>query len=224
MTAPESLTTQFEKLHAERVRTLDPKKLAKNVATRAALVAAFDPAKIAKVGEILEPLDLTQSDGRSISLDALVADGPALLIFFRSAGCPACNLALPYYDRQVRPGLEKRGIKLVAISPHLPERGLGEIKIRHGLGFTLVCDRNNRLGRRIGITYAKNEIPKGDLVPGWTGEFTGTGTAELPQPSVILIDRDRTIRFVEVSPDWLVRTEAPAIFSAVDQFQAEAAA
>jgi len=45
--------------------------------------------------------------------------------------------------------------------------------------------------------------------------LTGTGTLELPQPAVILIDRDSVVRFVDVSPDWLIRTEAPAILAAI---------
>ena len=224
MTTSESLTAHFKELHAERVRTLDPVKLEKNIRTRADLVASFDPAKIAQVGDVLDPVDLTLSDGTRTSLDALLEDGATLLIFFRSAGCPACNLALPYYDRQVRPALDKVGIRLVAVSPQLPERGLSEIKIRHGLGFPIASDRDNVLARRLGITYAKDEVPQGVQTPGWTGDFTGTGTAELPQPAVVLIDQDRTIRFIDVSPDWLVRTEAPAILAAAELSSAPASA
>jgi peroxiredoxin len=223
-TQTESLTAQFEALHAERVRTWDSAKLAKNVDQRRHLVETFDPSKVVKVGEKVEPFDLAGSDGEALTLGSLTSQGPVALIFFRFAGCPACNLALPYYDRQLWPALEAAGIQLVAVSPHLPEQGLGEIKSRHGLGFRVASDRDNALGRRFGITFSRDEVPEGQPTPGWIGELTGTGTAEFPQPAVILIDSDHVVRFVDISPDWLVRTEAPEILKAVRQLEIKAAA
>lgn len=220
----ESLTEQFEALHAERVRTWKPEQLAKNVDRRAQLAANFDPSKVVQVGDALDPFELEDIDGNTLTLEQLVADGPAVLVFFRYAGCPACNLALPYYDRQLRPELEKAGISLIAISPHLPETGLGAIRDRHGLGYTVASDRDNQLGRRFGITFDRDLVPEGQQSPGWIGELTGTGTAEFPQPAVIIVDQDRVVRFADVSPDWLRRTEAPAILDAVRRITSKLAA
>src|SRR3546814_17020796 len=89
-------------------------------------------------------------------------------LFFRYAGCPACNLALPYYERQLWPGLRKAGIPLVAISPHLPETGLGAIRERHGLTYGIANDRGNALARRFGITFDRALVPDGQPSPGWT--------------------------------------------------------
>lgn len=221
--ALESLTDQFATLHAERVATWPPERLARNVEQRQALAAAFDPATVVHVGDRVDPFALEGSDGATLTLDALVAEGPVALVFFRFAGCPACNLALPYYDRQLRPALDAAGIRLVAVSPHLPEQGLCAIRDRHGLHFPVAADRDNALARRFGITFANGEVPT-DTAPGWIGELTGTGTNELPQPAVIVIDQDRTVRFVDVSPDWLDRTEAPAILSALARQDAAVAA
>lgn len=219
---PESLTKQFEQLHADRVRTWDPSKLAKNVDQRRRLVATFDPATVVKTGDKVAPFELVDSDNGTLTLDGLIAHGPAVLIFFRFAGCPACNLALPYYNRQLWPALAAAGIPLVAISPHLPEKGLGEIKERHNLGFTVATDRGNALGRAFGITFSRGEVPEGQPTPGWIGDLTGTGTAEFPQPAVVIIDHDRKVRFASISPDWLVRTEAPEILEAVRQIEVKA--
>lgn len=215
MAETESLTAQFEALHAERVRTWEPAQLAKNVDRRARLVADFDPKAVVQVGDVVEPFTLERADGETLTLDELVARGPAVLIFFRFAGCPACNLALPYYDRQLRPALEEAGIPLVAISPHLPEKGLGAISERHGLSFPVAGDRGNKLARRFGISFDRDVVPEGQPTAGWIGDLTGTGSAEFPQPAVIIIDNERVVRFVDISPDWLVRTEAPAILTAL---------
>jgi peroxiredoxin len=215
MAETESLTSQFQALHAERVRTWEPAQLAKNVDRRARLVADFDPKTVVQVGDVVAPFTLERADGQILTLDQLVAEGPAVLIFFRFAGCPACNLALPYYDRQLRPALEAAGVGLVAVSPHLPEKGLGAIGERHGLGFPVASDRSNALARHFGISFDRDLLPEGQPAPGWIGDLTGTGSAEFPQPAVLIIDSDRVVRFVDISPDWLVRTETPAILAAL---------
>lgn len=215
MAETESLTAQFQALHAERLRTWEPAQLAKNIDRRARLVADFDPKTVVQVGDVVAPFTLEGADGQTLSLDDLVADGPAVLIFFRFAGCPACNLALPYYDRQLRPALDAVGIRLVAVSPHLPEKGLGAIADRHDLGFPVANDRGNALARRFGISFDRDVVPEGQPTTGWIGDLTGTGSAEFPQPAVVIIDGGRVVRFADISPDWLVRTEAPAILSAL---------
>jgi peroxiredoxin len=159
---------------------------------------------------------LPEVDGGEVSLDALVRQGPAVLVFFRFEGCPACNLALPYYQRNLLPGLKEQGVPLVAISPQVPHK-LVAIKQRHSLGFSVASDLNNELGRKLGILYTFDEASqKQSLKSGRPiGEVTGTGTWELPQPTVIVVDSNRVVRFADVHPDWLVRTEAEPILAAV---------
>lgn len=221
----ESLNEQFAALHAERVRTMDPEKLRRNIAQRAALVAAFDPAAVVRPGDRAQPFELRDVEGGGLSRDALIAGGPAVLIFFRFAGCPACNLALPYYHRTLWPALATAGIRLVAISPQVPER-LRDIRVRHDLGYTVASDPGNWLARSWGIAFEPSPQDRPPLVAGepWIGELTGTGTWELPQPAVVIIGRDAIVRFVAVSPDWLVRTEAHEILEAVGELRLAAAA
>jgi peroxiredoxin len=224
----ESLTAAFEALHAERERTWEPAKLAKNVEQRRALVAAFDPAAVVAEGDVVEPftLDLSRQGpgGGSVTLDELTADGPVALVFFRFAGCPACNIALPYYDRTLAPALRAAGVRLVAVSPHLPEKGLDAIRERHALSFEVASDRGNALGRRFGLTFEPVDAGPAPKDGDWIGSLTGTGSWELPQPAVILIDRDRTVRFADISPDWLKRTESPTVLAAVDGLAKDAIA
>jgi hypothetical protein len=40
-------------------------------------------------------------------------------------------------------------------------------------------------------------------------------------PTAIVVDRARVVRFVDVAPDWLVRTEAEPIIDAVRAIQTE---
>jgi len=224
-TGAQSLTAQFEALHAERERNWDPERLRRNVDQRRTLVAAFDPSTVVRPGDEVAPFALELSTGGTVTLDALVADGPVVLIFFRFAGCPACNLALPYYDRELRPALAAAGIPVVAISPHLPENGLDEIRARHDLDLLVAADRGNALARRFGLAFEPEDQPAAAADDrSWIGALTGTGTWELPQPAVIVIDPDRTVRFADISPDWLVRTEAFEVRDAVAKLRRPLAA
>jgi len=199
-------------LHAERERTWEPAALQLNSDQRRELVESADPGRWIKAGDRVEPFELEEVDGQRLTLEGLTAHGPAVLVFFRFAGCPACNIALPFYERELAPALKALGATLVAVSPQIPER-LVEIKRRHALSFQVATDRDAVLARRFGVLYTANAATqaKGNFI----GDVTGTGTWELPQPTVVVIGPDRIVRFADVSPDWLVRTEAGPIIDAV---------
>jgi peroxiredoxin len=212
----ESLHGLLADLHAHRIQTMDPAVLQVNIDQRRTLVDTADRGRFVKPGDVVAPFVLEEVGGKRLTLEGLTADGPAVLIFFRFAGCPACNIALPYYQRQLHSALKDLGAPLVAVSPQVPER-LVEIKARHGLEFLVATDRGNALGRAFGVLYTFDEASKQlSLSKGaGIGEVTGTGTWELPMPTVVVIGRDRIVRFADVSPDWLVRTEAAEIIAAV---------
>ncbi len=212
----ESLRRLLAGLHAERVATWDPADLQTNIDQRDELAATADRAGFVRRGDVVGPFSLPTVEGRTVTLESLTANGPAVLIFFRFAGCPACNIALPYYQRQLHPALERLGVPLVAVSPQILQR-LGEIKRRHDLRFQVASDLGNALGRRFGITFEANEasqkaaLAKDRII----GEITGTGTWELPMPTVVVIDQRGVVEFADVAPDWLERTEAEPILQAV---------
>jgi peroxiredoxin len=212
----ESLNRLFAALHAERERTWDPEQLRSNVAQRAHLVSTADRAAFVMRGDTVSPFALLDADGEELPSDALLRDGPLVLVFFRFAGCPACNVALPYYQRSLLPGLTTLGASLVAVTPQVPARAQ-EIRTRHGLGFRVATDPDNRLAHRFGIVFEPDPptrqaaLARGSFI----GDVTGTGTWELPMPSVVVVDQDRVVRFAQVSPDWMNRSEAAPILEAV---------
>lgn len=214
----ESLNRLLADLHAERLATWESAALQVNIDQRQRLMNEAKVTNFVKVDDTLEPFTLLKVEGGSLSRDELLADGPAVLIFFRFAGCPACNIALPYYQRRLYPQLHTLGVPLVAVSPQVPER-LVEIKTRHNLELQVASDPDNSLGQRLGILYSFDEASrKAALAKGnGIGETTGTGTWELPQPTVVVIAKDGTVAFAEVSPDWLVRTEAEPVLRVVEQ-------
>jgi peroxiredoxin len=113
----------------------------------------------------------------------------------------------------------------VALSPQVPSK-LVAIKRRHSLEFAVASDLGNTLGRQLGILYTFDEASQKLALAGGRptiGEVTGTGTWELPMPTVVVVDRNRVVRFADVHPDWLLRTEAEPILAAVSEARAPAA-
>lgn len=210
---PESLSALFGALIAERERDWPAEQLARNVTQRRQLVDRFDPSSVIQPGSPLPPMLLRNVEGDTVAVPEL-GGHPQLLLFFRYAECPACNIALPYYARALWPALASRGVRLLAISPQTPDR-LRAIKTRFDLPFPVASDDGNRLSQAIGILFAPDDQP--DPPPaGWPGEITGTGTWELPQPTALLGDGRGIVRAVTVSPDWLDRPEAETILATVD--------
>jgi len=212
----ESLAQLLGALHAERVATWEPEALQVNIDQRQRLLDDADPAAWVKVGDRVPVFSLREVDGETLTLDTLTANGPAVLIFFRFATCPACNIALPYYARTLWPRLQALGASLTAVSPQVPER-LVEIKRKHGFDFNVATDADAALARHFGILYEYDEPSKAAALAkgAFIGDTTGTGTWELPQPTVVVIDQKGVVAFADFSPDWLVRTEAEPILEAV---------
>lgn len=217
----ESVNQLLANLHAERVATWRPEVLRINIEQRQLLVDTENPDEYIKVGAVIDSFSVPNVDGGVIELDPLLARGPVVVVFFRFAGCPACNIAVPYYQRALWPALRELGATLLALSPQIPDKLLA-IKQKHGLEFLVGSDLHNDLGRRLGILYSYDEASKRAALSRNTpiGDVTGTGTWELPKPAVLVIGTDRVVRFVDVSPDWLVRTEAAPIIEAVRSLSA----
>lgn len=225
MTGQLSLNRTLAEFQAKRALTMPAEKLKINVDQRRTLVETADRSGFVSLGDVVAPFELEEVGGERLSLDRLIEHGPAVLIFFRFAGCPVCNIALPYYNEHLAPELARLGATLVAVSPQVPEK-LIEIKQRHVLDFAVATDRDNRLARRFGILYSFDEASRRSSLESGTpiGEVTGTGTWELPMPTAIVIDQSATVRFADVSPDWLVRTEPLDIIGAVRDIVRAAAA
>jgi peroxiredoxin len=222
--AAASLRQRLADLHAERVRTWDPAVLQVNIDQRLRLVGTSNYDAFVKAGDKVAPFVVEEVGGEPLSLNALLQAGPVVLIFFRFAGCPACNIALPYYNEALQPGLKALGATLVALSPQIPER-LEAIKSRHSLDFLVATDHDNRLGKGFGIVFEPDEASKAAAIAegAFIGDTTGTGTWELPMPAAIVMGQDGIVRFAEISPDWLVRAEAEPILKAVQALTASKA-
>lgn len=210
-----SLSKRYAALLAERARTWPAEQLAANARQRRLLVERQDPAAHPAAGTRLAPFTLLDAEGQPRRSEDLLRDGPIVLVFFRFGGCPACNLALPYYDATLWPALQDAGIALHAVSAQNPvDPGPRQ---RHGLRYATLADPDYALARQLGITFFPEDQP--EVAPGapWIGAKLGTQSYEMTKPAVVVIDPDHTLRHLAVSPDWLDRPEAEAILAHIPE-------
>jgi peroxiredoxin len=175
------------------------------------------PAGAVSAGDTLADFTLPDATGKQASLSEIVADGPAVLVFYRGAWCPYCNIALHTYQAELVPRLVDYGATLVAISPQSPDESLSQTE-KSQLSFTVLSDRGAAVARSIGIAFE----PAADVLEAQRSlgldlaAVNASGTPDLPMPTVLVVDRDRTVRFADTHADYTSRTEVAEIVAALD--------
>ena len=174
------------------------------------------PADSVKMGDRLDPLTLDDATGAPVSLDQILETGPAVIVFYRGGWCPYCNLALRTYQQELLPQLSTYGARLVAISPQSPDESLSTAE-KAALDFTVLSDPGARVAERIGIAFQQaDEVLAAQRQLGLDLALVNAeGSTRLPRPTVLVVDQDRVVRFVDVQPDYTARTEVAAIIGAL---------
>lgn len=175
------------------------------------LVESGIAEKCLKAGDTAPDFSLPSATGKSVSLSAVLANGPSVVNFYRGAWCPYCNLEL-HALQAVLPEIENLGAKLVAISPNLPDKSLTSIE-KHSLKFDVLSDIGNKTAREFGLVFTLDEeiqpIYKqfGLDIPGHNGDESW----ELPIPATYIIGTDRKIAYAFVDADYTKRMEPEEI-------------
>jgi peroxiredoxin len=193
--------------------------LAVFAAERAALAAAGVPANAPRPGQAIPDADLLDVHGRPITLRRLLDRRPAVVVFYRGAWCPWCNLALRVYQQQLVPFLDSRGVALIALSPQRPDGSLS-MSEKNQLTFAVASDPANVLARRLGIISPppSQEARAAAAALGVdVAEGNIDGTDELPMPATLVVDGDGVIRWADVHPDYSMRSEPADIIAAVTE-------
>ena len=185
---------------------------------QAAWQAKGRPADAVAVGDVLSDFTLPNATGRNVTLSELVADGPAVLVFYRGGWCPYCNLALHQYQSELVPHLPDYGATLAAISPQKPDESLTTIE-KHDLQFAVLSDAGARVARQLGIAFE----PAQDVLEAQRAlgldirDGNADGSPELPMPTVLIVDTDRTVQFADVQVNYTSRTEVSEILTALQR-------
>jgi peroxiredoxin len=186
-------------------------------ADQSALDARGVPQNVAAPGSMMPDGDLLDVHGAATSLARLRAGRPAVVVFYRGAWCPYCNIALRTYQAELVPALGQRGVELIAVSPQKPDGSLTSAQSNE-LTYSVASDPGNQIATALGILTEPSpdsvaaQIKLGlDLT-----EANADGGTALPMPTVVVIDAAGIIGWIDVHPNYTTRTEVPDILAAVD--------
>jgi len=193
----------------------------------ALLVASTVLAEIANSPNDVHPLSVGT---RAPAFSARTTDGvvrtfsadkyrkPTIVLFYRGGWCPYCNHQLSDL-RLMEPKLRASGFEIVFLSTDRPELLYSSLKAEN-IHYTLLSDSQLDAARAFHVAYHVDE-PTLKKMHDYGIDLeatTGTKQHELPLPSVFIIDRSGTIRYVYSNPDISVRLGADALWAAAAPF------
>jgi peroxiredoxin len=181
------------------------------------LVASGQAERAKKAGDRAPSFALEDTDGRTIDLADLLADGPVVLTFYRGVWCPYCNMELRALE-EARSDIEARGAQLVAISMQTAPNSRKSIR-ENNLVFPILIDPHGTVAAAFGLRFAlpdylidtyktvfKNDLAVINDDPAWT----------LPMPARYVIDQNGMIVHAEVNPDYTRRPEPAELLPVLD--------
>lgn len=166
-----------------------------------------------KIGEKAPNFILKNAFNEEIELNTELKKGPVILVFYRGAWCPFCNMHLHVLQQSLTE-FKKYGAQLITITPQTPDKSAEQIKKDH-YPFQVLSDSDSKVMKDYNLyfelsddltdVYKKNGL---DIE-----EFNGKGRNVLPVPGSFVIDKDGIIQAMQAKTDYRVRMEPSTIIN-----------
>src|SRR5271170_7182298 len=172
-----------------------------------------------KVGDSIPNVTLRTVEDKEVSLQKLVSEKPAVLVFYRGGWCPFCNAHLRSLST-IKDDLTKEGVQLIAISMDQPSK-LRETLQKDKLDYTLLSDSDAKAVEGFGISYKVADATLERMKTYHEDLDAATGNSDhiLPHPAVFVVNSKGIIRFVHVNPNFRVRLEPAKVLAAAKAAQ-----
>ncbi|HLP64955.1 peroxiredoxin-like family protein [Flavobacterium sp.] len=168
---------------------------------------AFDVSPLL-IGEKIPMMTLTSSENKKIDLSSVLLGKKTILVFYRGGWCPYCNVQLSALS-EAESELLLLGYQLVAVSPDAPKQ-LQSTTEKEKLKYTLLSDSKGEFSKAVGIAFQSPE----NYLPIITKGSDGLNQSFLPVPTVLIIDKDGSIKFEHITPDFKNRISSELLLSA----------
>jgi peroxiredoxin len=174
-----------------------------------------------QVGDPMPDFMLPDEDGRMVTLDGLLQDRPAVLVFHRGHWCPYCRLAMGGMA-EIESRIAPHG--LVAISPER-QRYTREMKADSGAGFPFLSDVGSGYALSLNLAIwvdddmARLIASSGLDIP----EYQGTEGWIMPVPAVFVVGTDGRVIARHVDPDYRRRMELEDVLGVLKRLDQKAA-
>ena len=202
-----TLQEEIEAFKADSAKRFDAERTAVYAKAQEHIENSGVADRALREGDTAPMFELPDAHGNSVKFADVLANGPAIVCFYRGSWCPFCNLELRAYQRELA-SMEDAGVTLVAISPNTPDESLGLID-KNELTYPVLSDAENTVAKQFNLVYTMEE----SLVEYYTNHdrniaaMNGSEVWELPVPATYVVDRDGTIRFAFVNLNHRERAE-----------------
>lgn len=176
------------------------------------IVAAGVHERALREGDLVPEFTLPDATGSEVSLASIVGEGSAIIVFYRGAWCPYCNLELRAYQKWT-PCLRVAGVSIAAISPQLPDGSLS-MQQKNSLEFPVLSDAGAQVARAFGVAF---ELPEAlqRVYQGFGVDLpvvNGKQDWVLPIPATYVVNRNFRVVRAHVDPDYTSRMEPREAF------------
>lgn len=176
-----------------------------------------------QVGEVAPDFTLPDATGASVHLKDRLDDGPTVVVFYRGAWCPFCDLHLRGLQAALG-DVRARGASLIAISPQAPDASLS-LTDKLSLEFDLLSDLDQAVSRSWRLQF---ELPA-ELHDTYRSmgmaldEHNADGSWKIPIPATFVLDGDGVVRARHVDPNYRERMDPADVLAALDDLGARQA-
>jgi len=183
---------------------------------------AYDAGQAApKPGEIMPPFAMSDEQGRLVTLDSLLAEGPLAMTFHRGHWCPYCRInTKAFAEAQER--IVSEGANLAAVMPER-QRFAAMFKAEGEVRYPVLTDMDNGYALSINLAiWVGDEMQKilesgGRQLP----DYQGNNAWVLPIPATFIIAQNGIITERFIDPDYRKRITIEDLLKALQKAQSE---
>lgn len=215
-TSPSRLADQLAAFKSAFKQRAAPERVALMEAATATLRDTGIETSALNVGDSAPAVTLLDATGRPFELADAWQHGPVVIVFYRGAWCPYCNLTLRAWQERL-PRLQALGARFLAVSPQTPDHSISTAE-KNALAFPVLSDSTMEAARAFGVAFtlspelAELYASVGNDLP----VINGNGQWALPIPATYVVGRDGRIAFAHVEADYRDRAEPDEVMAIVE--------
>ena len=172
-------------------------------------------ASAPRVGDLMPPFTLPDEEGRLLTLDSLLSEGPVAVTFHRGHWCPYCRINTNALVKAQKEIAAENG-QIIAVMPDRQQFAM-EFKSESDASFSVLTDLDNGYALSLNlviwlgeemvrfISAAGLDIPK----------YQGNDSWMVPIPATFVVGRDGRVKARFVDPDYRKRMAIEDLISAL---------
>jgi len=172
-----------------------------------------------QIGEKAPSFSLTNAQGEMTTLANTLKKGPVVLVFYRGAWCPYCNMQLRSLKQNL-PEFKKYNAQLITITPQTPDKSAEQFE-KEGFPFEVLTDTDYQVMKDYKLYFE----PPQNLVALYKKHgldleaFNGKDRTALPVPGTFVIDTQGVVRAMKAQTDYKIRMDSVDIIKALSELE-----